>query len=98
MSTLSFLHLAGLMLGLAAWVLPIVGYWTKRSFAALSWCCCALALWFPIYITRLYAEQEFISSFLDCSNAYDLLSRVLLIGTALIHLVLYGVRRAKKTA
>ena len=94
---LSLLHLAGLILGLAAWILPIVGYCIKRSLAALSWCCCALAMWFPIYITALYAEHEFISSFLDCSNAYDLLSRVLLIGTALINIVIYGVRRAKKT-
>lgn len=95
---LSLLHLAGLVFGLAAWVLPIVGCCVKRSFAALSWCCCALALWFPIGITALYAKHEFISSFLDCSNAYDILSRVLLIGTALINLVLFLIRRSRKNA
>ena len=76
-----------IVLGLAAWGLPILGRIRNRTLSAASWCCCAVALWIPVLY--LYAEVRTgdMAAVEDCIWAYVLAETVLLIGTSFANLV-----------
>jgi len=83
---------APLLLGLAAWILGILGIFLRHGsfrrlcpFLSLSACCCSL--WFPLYTLDFWAQSGDISAVLDCSGGYIFAARILVIGTVLLNLV-----------
>lgn len=73
--------LAPLAFGLAAWTLAMIwGFSRKRSslYLTLSWCACAVALWFPLQAIRRWVENGNTAAILDCTGAYFLCATVLL--------------------
>ena len=91
-------------LGLAAWILGGVVYFRSETMDhntagilhALSFLCCAAAMWFPVLQIDLRVRVEDYSSIYDLSAFYNNISLFLLVSTVLINLAAFVEQRYKK--
>lgn len=81
------LHALALLLGMAAWMIPIVGRCKGKSLSALSWCCGALSAWIPAVCMDLFVRVDDLSTILDVAGAYNFAAAVMLAGTLISNLV-----------
>lgn len=83
------LNLASLLLGLAAWVLGLMGTIKKHGCRLTlgSFGCCALALVLELYEVRRRAELSDWAALMDTMPAVTLAASVLLIVTVLLNLL-----------
>ena len=87
-----FTSLGSLALGLAAWAMPVAGLWRRRkgtwAGSALSWGCCAGALYLQVlYFGRLARTGDW-SAVEDTAQAVVRVSTVLVAVTLLLNLAL----------
>lgn len=100
-----FLNLASLVLGAAAWILPVVGLmllmvknntkWIALSFASIT--ACAISLFFQISYNNYLVDIGDFGALMDTSGAVAFVSSVLLIGTLFLNaitIVVYYKRKA----
>lgn len=98
-----WLNLGSLVLGLIAWVLPVINFgryekqnhWITRSIMSLS--ACAISLSFQIFYSHHLVQIEDWSALMDTSGAVAIVSAVLLVDTItlnLITLIIYRDRAA----
>lgn len=91
------LTIAPLALGIMAWVTAAIVYMKGKKMKpgkaemlhALSFGCCAIALWFPILQMDLQIREGDISFILDTVWGYHLASMVLLLITTLLNALAY---------
>lgn len=88
----SFLMLGSLILGLIAWILPVISIMKfkkeNRNCAVLSivsFSACTIALYFQIYYNYYLVKIDDISALMDTAGASALLSGVLLVVTVLLN-------------
>lgn len=89
--------LAPVAFGLTGWILALrYGFSRKkgRTLLPLSWCACALALWFPLYSIHRWAQLGDTAAILDCAQAYVTGASVLLAVNLIITAI--GVFRGRK--
>lgn len=91
--------IGSLVLGVAAWVLPICGLteYGKRAggFSAASFAACALALLLQIFYFHGLSARGDWSAVEDTSRAVALVSAVLTAVTALLNGALWALRRRR---
>ncbi len=103
------LNLFSLVLGLAAWILPLVHMSRLRPTTPLhrlyrtgliSFFCCALALVFQLYYQLHLVDIQDWSAMMDTTHAVCRAAAVLLAGTALVNLplLLFSLDEKKKAA
>lgn len=88
---MSLLNLGSLILGLIAWILPIINHMLYRNhdhknwfvFSMISLCTCATSLCFQIFYNRHLVKMEDWSALSDITGAIVSVSAVLLIITIL---------------
>lgn len=101
------LNLGSIILGLLAWILPVVNLIrfeknSRRNWAALSMIslsACAISLSFQIFNINHLVKIEDWSALMDTTSAVALVSTVLLIVTILLNvitLIVYRARTAKQ--
>jgi cytochrome c oxidase subunit 4 len=104
-----WLNLASLVLGITAWVLPVVNLIKRNNpnnknwvaFTVTSFSACAIALFFQIVYQDYLARKEDWSAIMDTSSALVKVSAVLLIVTLVLNVVAvvaYNKRGNKHTA
>lgn len=99
----SFLMLSSLVLGLIAWILPIINLmqfkknknrnWATLSILSIS--ACAISLYFQIFYNNYLVEIWDVSALMDTTGASAFLSAVLMIVTIIlnaINLIIYFLR------
>lgn len=85
------LNVGSLVLGLIAWILPVVGliwiskHWVALSIISLS--ACAISLIFQIYYNYHLVQIEDWSALMDTMRGVVVAATVLLIGTLLVNLI-----------
>jgi hypothetical protein len=102
------LNLGSLLLGLIAWILPVVNLakydkanhrnWVVFSVASVS--ACAISLCMQICYGNYLVRREDWSALMDTSNAVALVSAILLVVTIVLNaitLVIYNGRNRKHT-
>ena len=88
------LNLGSLLLGLVAWILPIINlarhnkaeYKNWAVFAILSVIACAISLCLQIFYQNYLVRIEEWSTLMDTSNAVSLISSILLVGTIALNI------------
>lgn len=103
---IGLLNLGSLVLGLIAWVLPVVTYmrykkhdhgnWVALSIASIS--ACAISLCFQIFYTYHKVKVEDWAALMDTMYAVAFASAILLIVTIILNvitLIMYRDRKAK---
>lgn len=103
-NAVSWLNVGSLVLGLIAWILPIVNLtrydkhgnrnWIVLSIISIS--ACAIALYFQIIYSNHLVKVEDWSALMDTSAAVESVSAVLLIVTILLNSFTMLVHRAKQ--
>ncbi|MBP3701482.1 MAG: helix-turn-helix domain-containing protein [Lachnospiraceae bacterium] len=91
------LTIAPLALGIMAWIFAGIVYFRGNKMEpgkpewmhALSFACCAIALWFPILEMDLQIREEDIVFVLDTVWGYNFASMVLLLTTVLVNALAY---------
>ncbi|WP_449620121.1 hypothetical protein [Robertmurraya sp. Marseille-Q9965] len=91
----AWLNLASLVLGLAAWILPIINLTREKKqentnwivLAMISISACALSLYFQIVYGNYLVRIEDWSALVDTRGALVLVGAVLLIVTLLLNLM-----------
>lgn len=91
----SFLNLGSLVLGLIAWILPVINImrykksnnnnWVILSFLSIS--TCAISLYFQILYNNYLVEIWDASALMDTSGASAFLSAVLLVVTIIFNII-----------
>ena len=103
------LNLLSLVLGLAAWVLPLVRLTRLKRTTSLhrlhrtcfvSFSCCALALVFQLYYQLHLVDIQDWSAMMDTTRAVCMAAAVLLAGTVLVNLplLLFSLDEKKEAA
>ncbi|MFS0824354.1 hypothetical protein [Bacillus sp. 1P02SD] len=103
---ISLLNLGSLILGLIAWILPIIslilyknhGHRNWFTFSVISLSACAISLCFQIFYNHHLVKIEDWSALLDTTGAVAFVSAVLLIVTVVLNgitLILYRGRTVK---
>ncbi len=100
----TWLELGSLILGLTAWILPLIcllrrdqagnGNWTAFSLASIG--CCGVSLCLQIFYFDHLVKIEDWSALLDTSHAVVLASSVLIIITVVLYSAAAVVSRNKK--
>lgn len=100
----SWLNMGSLVLGLIAWILPVVNLmqhnkgdhrnWAVFSLASIS--ACALSLYMQIFYTNYLIKIEDWSALMDTSPAVALLATLLLSVTIILNAVTMVICRGKK--
>jgi cytochrome c oxidase subunit 4 len=90
-----WLHLGSLVLGLVAWILPVVNLvqhnkgdnrnWAAFSVASVS--TCAMSLCLQIYYTSHLVEREDWSALMDTIHAVALVATILLVVTLILNAI-----------
>jgi len=101
-------NIGSLVLGLVAWVLPIISLlkyrnktqnsWSMRSILSLS--ACTIAIYFQVIYHHYLVKIEDWSALMDTAGAVNFVAGVLLVVTILLNgitLVMYTKDRGKKT-
>jgi cytochrome c oxidase subunit 4 len=91
----SFLNLGSLVLGLIAWLLPVINLmqfkrsnnnnWAVLSFLSIS--ACAISLYFQILYNNYLVEIWDASALMDTTGASAFLSSVLLVVTIVLNII-----------
>lgn len=100
---IGLLNLGSLMLGLIAWILPVVNLmryekhdhrtWVALSFVSIS--ACAISLCFQIFNTYHLVKIEDLSALMDTTGAVAFVATVLLIVTIILNVITLIVYRDK---
>lgn len=88
-----WLNLGSLVLGLIAWILPVVNfgryekpnYWITRSIISLS--ACAISLSFQIFYSHHLVKIEDWPALMDTMGAVAFVSAVLLVVTIMLNVI-----------
>ncbi|MFC5602793.1 hypothetical protein [Sporosarcina koreensis] len=94
------LNIGSLVLGLVAWILPVVSlirvtkHWAALSIMSLS--ACAISLFFQIYYTYHLVQIEDWAALMDTMGAVVVAGTVLLIVTLLLNAITLIAYRGKK--
>lgn len=99
---ISFLMLGSLVLGLIAWILPIMNIgkyknkknWAMYSIGSIS--ACAIAISFQVIYSNHIVQIGDWSALMDTSGTSTLLSIILLISTLVLNGISLGMYYAKK--
>lgn len=92
---ISFLTLGSLVLGLIAWIFPIISLMMFKKcenrnyiiFSILSISACAISLCFQIFYNNHLVKIEDWSALMDTTGAVAFVSAVLLVGTILLNAI-----------
>ncbi|MGV8905744.1 MAG: hypothetical protein ACOH15_04005 [Acetobacterium sp.] len=94
-----WLNLGSLVLGLIAWILPVVNLarrnkvgnrnWIGFSVASIS--ACAISLWMQIFYTNYLVKIEDWSALMDISSAVALVATLLLAVTIILNAITLNV-------
>lgn len=93
-----WLNIGSLLLGLAAWVLPIVAISSKKSrpgLSALSFALCSISLTFAIFYNQYLVEIRDWSAIEDTHGAVTFAAAVLMAVTVVLN-VIAAVKRHRK--
>ncbi len=92
---MGYLNLVSLVLGLIAWILPVVNLmryqkqghknWTILAFISIS--CSAFSLLFQIFYNRHMVKMEDWSALMDVTGAVAVVSSLLLIVTIILNVI-----------
>ncbi len=96
-------NIASILLGLVAWILPVINImlvrrkkcWNWGTLAVLSLGSCATSIWLLNYYTYHKVNIEDWAAVLDTTSAIMQVTAVLLTGTLVLNLVTYIVSRKK---
>ena len=100
----SWLNLGSLVLGLVAWILPVVNLVKRNNadhrnlvvFSILSVIACAISLCMQIFYTNHLVKLEDWAALMDTSSAVALIATILLVVTIMLNaytlVVYYGKR------
>lgn len=99
----AWLNVGSLILGLIAWIVPVINImlsrrkkdWHWGTLASMSLSACAVAIWFQKAYTNHLVHIEDYSALLDTTQASTSVSGVLLFVTLLLNLLAYVVYRKK---
>jgi cytochrome c oxidase subunit 4 len=97
----SWLNLGSLVLGLIAWILPVINLvrrnrkWTVLSLASVS--ACAISLCMQIFYTDYLVRIADWSALMDTSSAVAMVSTLLLVVTIILNAVSLVVYYGEKT-
>lgn len=91
----SFLMLGSLMLGLIAWILPVISIMKIKKgnnkscgiFSFFSTSLCAISLYFQIYYANYLVEIWDTSALMDTIGASSFLSAVMLVVTIILNAI-----------
>ena len=102
---ISFLMLGSLVLGLIAWIFPVIGLMMFKKyenrnyiiFSILSNSACAISLCFQIFYNNYLVKTEDWSALMDTAGAVAFVSAVLLLGTILLNAITLIIYRSRTT-
>ncbi len=99
---MEWLNGGSLVLGLVAWVLPIIGILIARekklhfwSLTALSLTACAIAIFFQMVYNQHLIDINDMSALLDISKAVTYISGILLLVTGILNALNVGINHKK---
>lgn len=98
---ISFLPLGSLVLGLIAWIFPVISLMQFKKhgnrnyiiFSTLSIIACAISLCFQIFYNNHLVRIEDWSALMDTTGAVSFASAVLLVGTILLNAIMWRIYR-----
>jgi cytochrome c oxidase subunit 4 len=99
---MEWLNVGSLVLGLFAWILPVIGILIARkrrlnfwSLTTLSLLACAIAIFFQMLSNQHLIDIDDMSALLDTSKAVIVVSGILLIVTAILNAINVGINHKK---
>ena len=99
---MEWLNVGSLVLGLFAWMLPVIGIFIARKkqlnfwyFTALSLLACAIAIFFQMLYNQHLIDIDDMSALLDTSKAVTYVSGILLVGTGILNAINVGINHKK---
>lgn len=89
MSGYEWLTVASLLLGIAAWVLPLAAlfFGNRRIFSFISFSACALSVLFVIFYLGYKVDVRDWSALMDTMGAFRLAAGSLVLGTILLNVI-----------
>lgn len=90
------MYLGSLILGLAAWVLPVIGMFRRRNLTRWSVSLCAAALYLQILQTNILVNKGDWAAIEDTYPAISFAASVLIIITAALNVAAAVINRKMK--
>lgn len=92
---MGWLNFGSLILGLVAWILPIINIILYKNYNNKNWFIfsttsitfCAISLWFQILYNNYLVQIEDWSALMDTTRAISIVSAILLIVTVILNII-----------